>query len=47
MQQDKIANKEIKFVELKEQVSLAGGNQRQLTGHEAGRVIGFGCITSD
>jgi len=43
MQQDKNCNKEIKFSELKEQVVLAGGAQRQLTGNEAGRVIGFGC----
>jgi hypothetical protein len=34
---------EIVFADLEEQVSLAGATPRQLTGQEAGRVLGFGC----
>jgi hypothetical protein len=37
------ATTEVRFVELEEPVALAGATPRQLTGHEAGRVLGFGC----
>jgi hypothetical protein len=40
---DQAETTEVRFVELEERVALAGATPRQLTGHEAGRVVGFGC----
>lgn len=34
---------EFEFAEIGEPVALAGATPRQITGHEAGRVVGFGC----
>jgi len=34
---------DIEFVDPSETVALAGSTPRQLTGQEAGRVVGFGC----
>ncbi len=33
----------VEFANLEEEVALAGGEPTQVTGREAGRVLGFGC----
>ena len=45
LQENQVAEKEskIEVKKLDEPVCLAGAIPRQLTGQEAGRVVGFGC----
>jgi tetrahydromethanopterin S-methyltransferase subunit G len=33
----------VEFANLEEEVSLAGGEPTQVTGRQAGRVLGLGC----
>lgn len=33
----------MEFADLEEEVTLAGAEPTQVTGREAGRVVGFGC----
>lgn len=40
---NKIEEEVVEFAELEEDVSLAGAEPTQITGREAGRVLGFGC----
>ncbi len=39
----RIEDELVEFAHLEEEVTLAGAEPTQVTGREAGRVLGFGC----